>query len=216
MEQATRKTLPFSGTPRATAALIAIAILVFSATYGVLSRFGFVPDSTKAIAEEPSDAVLAGNTMPAEYPSRIVIPTLELDVRVANPTTAHSDVLDTELLKGAVRYPTSGLLGTDGTNVVIFAHSSYLPIVHNLAYKAFDGIQNMQAGEKVYVTGEDHVYVYAVDGVHKANTAEASIPLSVEGNKLTLITCDSFATKSDRYVVTATLVESYLNTTAKS
>ncbi len=72
----------------------------------------------------------------------------------------------------------------------------------------------MKPGEKIYVTGGDRTYVYAVDGVYSANANTANVPLAVEGNKLTLITCDSFATKSDRYVVTAVLVESYLNTSS--
>lgn len=191
---------------------LAIAILVFIATYGVLVTYDLVPNGsvTQVKAETPMGTLQGVHVAVAtEYPVKITIPTLNLEVGVANPTTAEPAVLDANLLKGAVRYPTSGLLGGEGSNVVIFAHSSYLPIVHNQAYKAFDGIQTMKVGEKIYVAGTDRVYVYEVEGVHQADATTAGIPLSVEGNKLTLITCDSFSSKSGRFVVLANFVESY-------
>jgi LPXTG-site transpeptidase (sortase) family protein len=191
----------------------AIFVLVFVATYGSLATLNVEPNGP-SISEVRADTIGgpvsgAGAVVPSEFPNKITIPKLNLETRVANPTTAAPAVLDAELLKGAVRYPTSGLLGTTGSNVVIFAHSSYLPIVHNQAYKAFDGIQNLVQGDKIYVTGTNRIYVYAVETVAQADAKKAGIPLSVEGNKLTLITCDSFATKSDRFVVIAALVESY-------
>lgn len=191
---------------------LGITVLVFVATYGVLVSLDFVPNGsvTEVKAEAPAGTIQkAGTAVASEYPAKITIPTLNLEIGVANPTTAEPAVLDSALLKGAVRYPTSGLLGSNGSNVVIFAHSSYLPIVHNQAYKAFDGIQNMKVGEKIYVTGTDRTYVYVVDGVHQADATKAGIPLEVTGNKLTLITCDSFSSKSGRFVVLATFVESY-------
>jgi len=190
--------------------IIVLAGMIAIATYGVLSSFDFIPSSNQANAEAvPAGANTADVVAPSEYPTNITIPTLGLSVKVANPVSSDAATLDSELLKGAVRYPGSGQLGEKGKNVVVFAHSSYLPVVHNLAYKAFDDIQKMKPGEKIYVTGGDRTYVYAVEGVYQANTTSGNIPLEVEGNKLTLITCDSFATKSDRYVVTAALVESY-------
>lgn len=192
--------------------LFVITVLVFVATYGVLATFDLLPNSatTQVKAEEATGPVqMAGSTVASEFPSKVLIPSIHLEVAVSNPTTAEPTVLDNELLKGAVRYPTSGLLGSEGSNVVIFAHSSYLPIVHNQAYKAFDGIQKLSVGEKIFVTGKDRTYVYAVDSVNQADASKAGIPLSVEGNKLTLITCDSFSSKSGRFVVQATFVESY-------
>lgn len=189
-----------------------IVMLVFVASYGVLATFDLLPNGSisSVQAEGASGAVeKAGTGVPAEFPLKITIPVLNLETIVSNPTSASPAVLDSALLKGAVRYPTSGLLGDEGSNVVIFAHSSYLPIVRNQAYKAFDGIQKLSQGEKIYVSGKDRVYVYVVESVHQADAGKAGIPLSVEGNKLTLITCDSFSSKSGRFVVLATFVESY-------
>lgn len=200
-------------TPRALGGVLVIALLVLTASYGVLSTFGFTPEADGGDAQLSAVGLLAsGQTTTKEMPTRISIPTQNLNVAVANPATTDASVLDAELRKGAVRYPGSGLLGQKDGNVVIFAHSSYLPVVHNQAYKAFNSIQNLKEGDAIYVTGSKRTYVYTVKGVYKADANTANVPLSVTENTLTLITCDSFATKSDRYVVTATLVESYLNT----
>lgn len=212
MERTTQTHSDMTAMPLPKVSLFVIVVLVFVATYGVLENFDLLPNSatTQVKAEGATGPVeKAGSMVASEYPSKITIPSIHLEVAVANPTSASPSVLDAELLKGAVRYPTSGLLGSEGSNVVVFAHSSYLPIVRNQAYKAFDGIQNLSQGDKIYVSGTDRTYVYAVDSVNQADASKAGIPLSVTGNKLTLITCDSFSSKSGRFVVQATFVESY-------
>lgn len=189
---------------------LALAIVVFASLTMMLSAFDLLPES-KTIAPAP---VLTTEQQQMEaagvavLPEKIEIPKINLSATVANPTTADPEVLDNDLLHGAVRYPSSGTLGQQGGNVLIFGHSSYLPVVHNQAFKAFDGIQNLAHGDRILVTGAGKTYVYEVETVASANTGDG-VPLTVEGNKLTLVTCDSFKTKSDRFVVIAHLVESY-------
>jgi LPXTG-site transpeptidase (sortase) family protein len=93
--------------------------------------------------------------------------------------------------------------------MVLFGHSSYLPVVHNLAYKTFDGIQNLTAGKVVTVYSADTAYTYRVRTVTKESATTAGIPLQVSGRVLTLSTCDSFGEKTDRFVVVADFVDSY-------
>jgi len=144
-----------------------------------------------------------------EEPVKVEIPSLKLSVTIANPTTTDVKALDALLLKGAVRYPTSAKLGENG-NVVLFGHSSYLPIVGNQAYKAFNGIQKLKQGDTVTVYSSGTAYTYAVRTMRKESANDAVIQLSVTGRVLTLATCDSFGAKSDRFVVTADFVESHL------
>ncbi|MDB5195413.1 MAG: Peptidase sortase-like protein [Parcubacteria group bacterium] len=191
---------------------LVLAFVVFGGTVMALSSFDLLPDSSLSGATAPT---LTESQKQAEVastqvlPEKIEIPKLKLVATVANPTTTNATILDKDLLYGAVRYPSSGTLGAAGQNVVLFGHSSYLPVVHNQAYKTFDGIQTLAHGDQILVTGAGKTYVYEVETVAQANTQNAGIPLTVDGNKLTLVTCDSFATKSDRYVVIAHLVESY-------
>jgi LPXTG-site transpeptidase (sortase) family protein len=196
--------------PAGTLTFLAVAFIVFGATVMILASFDLVPNGMfDSMTEDlPSGSAPSDRTGKA-LPERIEIPKIELSASVANPTSTDADVLDKDLLYGAVRYPTSGTLGTEGQNVVLFGHSSYLPVVRNPAYKTFDGIQNLVKGDEILVTGGGTVYVYRVETVARANANAAAIPLSVTGNKLTLVTCDSFKTKSDRFVVIAKLVDSY-------
>mgnify|MGYP001566130658 FL=1 len=143
-----------------------------------------------------------------ELPVRIVAKSIGLDKTVANPDATDVAALDAALLGGTVRYPTSAKLGEEGT-VLIFGHSSYLPIVRNQNYKAFNGIQKLKAGETVSVYSDTTEYRYTVTGVRLANATEDVIELPATGKFLTLVTCDSFGTKSDRFVVTAELQGSY-------
>lgn len=165
------------------------------------------PSSMSHLSADVSDAGLFG-LHAGELPVAIEIPTIGLSVKVSNPNSTDVGKLDAALLTGAVRYPTSGTLGVKG-NVVIFAHSSYLPVVKNPAFKAFDDIQKLAPGERITVYSGTRAYTYAVTRVEKVKADDAAIPLTVDGSKLTLSTCDSFGTKSDRFVVTADFVESH-------
>jgi LPXTG-site transpeptidase (sortase) family protein len=191
---------------------LAVFAVVFLITYSALVALDLLPDAPKTVAKAPVTTLTASAVQAVatpELPTKIEIPSIHVSVSVANPDSTDVEVLDNALLKGAVRYPSSSKLGVAG-NVIIFGHSSYLPIVNNQAFKTFDGIQNLKPGDRITVTGSKYTYVYAVESVKKADAATDSIPLNVTGSVLTLATCNSFATKSDRFVVTANLVESDL------
>ena len=160
------------------------------------------PSSTAPVAA--ADGTI---NMNGELPTKIVIPAAGVDTVIANPTTLNVDDLDSYLSSGAARYPTSATLGQQG-NMILFGHSSYLPIVNNKAYKTFDGIQNLAKGATITVYGnEGHTYTYSVTSVTKQNeTTGFGIPLTTSGETLTISTCNSFATKQDRFIVTAQLV----------
>ncbi len=154
-------------------------------------------------------ATIPSPPVKVEAPLQITIPSLGLVSIISNPETTNVATLDTLLLKGAVRYPTSAKLGESG-NVVLFGHSSYLPVVRNKAYKTFNEIQKLSAGAVVTVSSSGMVYTYKVRTVVKQSANDGTIPLLVTGRVLTLVTCNTFATKSDRFVVTADLVESHV------
>lgn len=191
----------------------------FLASVVVLGRLDLLPAtspvstvSTNAAAASPLERASARAPSPIvdiEMPTKITIPAINLAATVLNPTTTDVAMLDHTLLGGAVRYPTSARLGETG-NTVLFGHSSYLPIVRNQAYKTFNGIQKLSAGDAVIVYSSDRAYTYRVRSVAKESAASgAGIPLSVTGRVLTLATCDSFGAKSDRFVVVADFVESH-------
>lgn len=195
---------------------LGISVPVFFLNVFLLGQCGLLPNALLASAKEDisssGGAIATLSSTPvvgAEEPMKIVIPKISLTATIANPTTARIELLDTYLLKGAVRYPTSAKLGEIG-NVVLFGHSSYLPIVGNQAYKTFNGIQRLVAGDTIILYSVDAAYTYRVRTVAKESAASGvTIPLAVAGRILTLSTCDSFGAKTDRFVATADFVESH-------
>ncbi len=191
---------------------LGIFAFVFLVSVLILARLDLLPDASPA-SPAPAAAVAITTTVAtrpvSELPLKIEISAINLQAIIANPVTTEIEGLDQALLKGAVRYPTSAKLGEDG-NVVLFGHSSYLPVVKNQAYKTFNGIQKLVVGDVIAVSSSDIVYTYRVRSVTKESAAsDAGIPLAVSGRVLTLSTCDSFGAKTDRFVVVADFAESH-------
>ena len=190
--------------------------ILFFAMVLILARLDLLPEikpvsSAVQSVLSASPHIVTSVRMPlrVELPTSIAIPALELAATIENPNTTDIAALDVLLLKGVVRYPTSAKLGEMG-NVVLFGHSSYLPIVKNQAYKTFNGIQKLVAGDTIVVSSSGISYTYRVRSVAKENADDNSaIPLVTVEKMLTLVTCDSFGAKTDRFVVVADFVESH-------
>jgi LPXTG-site transpeptidase (sortase) family protein len=186
-------------------------VALFAVMFVFLAAVDALPEASSSPAHTASGVAsgqTASNPSQPELPTRVAAAAIGLDVSVKNPVSTDVDVLDETLLSGAVRYPTSAQLGVDGT-VLIFGHSSYLPIVHNQNYKAFDGIQNLKAGEVVSVYSGTREYRYRVVSVRVADATEDVVELPLTGKHLVLVTCDSFSKKTNRFVVTADFVGTY-------
>lgn len=195
-------------------AFLGLFVLVFFISHTILALAGVAPGTAIARLPLPNAGDSAtdssgGFHLPegeGELPLRIEIPSLGIRATVANPKTADVAALDQALLGGTVRYPGSGTPGEEG-NVLIFGHSSHLPVVYNQAFKAFNDIQKLASGEPIVLYGEGKAFVYAVEKVEQASAATDAIPLGVDGALLTLATCNNFGTKEDRFIVTARLVK---------
>ncbi len=204
-------------------AFFVVFFVLFSLFYGFLVWIDFVPEKPEAetVAIAPV-AVVATTTQVAQVeipalmpvvvsanPVRIRIEALGTDVVVVNPQSDTVADLDSALLKGVVRHPDSADFKDTGT-MVLFGHSSYLPSVFNKNFKAFNGIQKLVVGNTIAVDSADAVYEYEVTKVYKVMASEASVPLEKGEAKLILVTCNSFGSKDDRYVVEAKLVKKTL------
>ncbi|HWB34230.1 MAG TPA: sortase [Candidatus Paceibacterota bacterium] len=190
-----------------TLAFWATFALLFVLTYSFLAIVDALPDHSQNDVASRSTNIPSKPASP-ELPVRVVAKDINLDATVVNPTSTNVDTLDDALTQGAVRYPTSAQLGVDGT-VLIFGHSSYLPVVYHQYYKTFDGIQNLKSGQTISVYSGTTEYRYAVTGVKVADATQDVVELPSTGKHLVLITCDSFATKSNRFIVTADFVGTY-------
>lgn len=192
--------------------------VIFTLSYGVLYALDFLPEPKGAdSAVEASVVETAATTTKAEdsspvaplavtaKPVALKIASLNREVTVLNPETRDIIELDAELLKGVVRHPDSALLGEEG-NVVILGHSSYLPNVMNKNFQALNGIQKMKWGDTVELESDGTLYIYRVEKVYQAKASGVTIPTDVKGKRLTLVTCNSFGSKEDRFIVEAKLL----------
>jgi LPXTG-site transpeptidase (sortase) family protein len=138
-------------------------------------------------------------------PVRIVIDTIELDTPILSPESTDIAVLDRALLAGAVRYPNSAHAGERG-NMLVFGHSSYLPIVQNEAFQAFNKLDDLTPGDRVAVYSSTHTYTYEVQQVELTRADEAIVNFDTSEPLLTLATCNSFGAKQERWVVQARFI----------
>ena len=182
-------------------------VALFALAFMFLAGVDMLPEPVSSQSLSQPDHFAQDSASP-EMPVRIVAKSIGLDKTTANPASTDVETLDTALLGGTVRYPTSARLGEEGT-VLIFGHSSYLPIVRNQNFKAFNGIQKLKTGETISVYSATAEYRYTVTGVRLANATEDVVELPATGKFLALVTCDSFGTKSDRFVVTAQFQAAY-------
>lgn len=220
---------------------LVVFLVVFFVVSVILFAIDFVPESptsvnTSQVAQastvtlevsNPISGMNIPNTQPrtvtpvtystvsqvSNAPVRVTIPKVGIDTPVNNPTALSVTALDAALLKGAVRYPDSGLLG-ENAPVFIFGHQSYLPVVKNPAFKAFNGLQNVRVGDDIIVSSVNVNYHYRVTSVDYVDAGDAEIQIGGNSRALTLVTCDSFGKqKTKRYVVKAEFVSEEAITT---
>ncbi len=203
---------------------LSTVIVVFFLTLSAADSVGFVPnyiDGTAADAASEENSVnnsVALSNLPelgeetesvAVLPERIQIPAIDLDLAIQNPSTKDLEALDALLKSGPARYVDSAKLGETG-NMIVFAHSSHLPVVHNQMYKAFNRIPELTQGDTVILVADGKKYLYVVNSVTKADASNTRIDMSKEkGTRLTLVTCDTLTNKSSRFVLDASFIGSY-------
>lgn len=142
-------------------------------------------------------------------PERIVIPTIDLDLKVQNPDTRDIEALDALLQHGPARHVDSAKLGEAGT-VIIFAHSSHLPVVRNKMYQAFNRVPELVAGDTITLQAGGKNYLYSVTSLKQVDAHDATIDLSKErGTRLVLVTCDTLTGKTARYMLEADFIGVY-------
>lgn len=202
---------------------VALVVFVFFCTLSAADSIGFVPyyidgtespraKATQRTQEQPAPIIAnaaksSQTTASGVRPTRITISAIDLDLPVQNPSTRDIATLDAILASGPVRYVDSAMLGGRG-NVLIFAHTSHLPVVHNQMYRAFNNIPELVAGDEITLTGDNgKTYHYRVASVHQVDANDATVDLSPEMiPKLTLVTCDTLTGKSARFILEADFV----------
>jgi len=220
------------------AVFLATVFVVFVLTLSAADSVGFVPyyiDGTDtpvqtesvSLADLPQlgglrsiEAIVAEVAQQVSLPERIVISAISMDLPIQNPATKDIDALTEVLKNGPARYVDSAKLGEKG-NMLVFGHSSQLPVVKNQMYKAFNNISKLKSGDTITVYGGPsprqsglqprdsgwEAYVYSVVSVREGDADEDVIDLSrAKGTRLTLVTCNTLGEKSARWIVEAEFI----------
>lgn len=203
---------------------LAATVVIFFLSLSTADSIDLVPnylDGSSATSADAQSVELAslpqlGETVSVDpattagiEPERLIISAIDLDLSVQNPATRDINALDALLVDGPARYVDSAKLGETG-NMIIFAHSSHLPIVHNKMFQAFNKIPELKTGDIVTLTAGGKAYLYSVASITKADATDTSIDMSAaKGVRLTLVTCDTLTGKSARYVLEANFVGTY-------
>ncbi len=206
---------------------LATFFAVVFVTYLVLYVIDFIPEAPSEADEEvpATEEVLEATGVAAAtevtevqpaapvgdlaLPVAITLGRLDRTVTVLNPTSSSVADLDAALLNGVVRHPDSADFSADG-NILILGHSSHLPNVFNSNFQAFNGLETMTWGDKIYLDSADTRYVYRVEKVYEAKASEVIVPFTPGEAMLTLVTCNNFGAKEDRYIVEAVLIDTEL------
>ncbi len=198
-------------------------VFIFVSSLAILSVIGFVPEKRQYVdsstqenifrkvsassGDQGNDSMDAMDPGVTTVPVRIIVESVGIDVDIENPKDNDIDVLDKALLSGAVRYPGSGFMN-DSSTMFLFGHSSFLPVVNNKNFRAFNNLEKVKKGALIRVESKESVNIYKVTGVRKVNADDAIIQLSGKGKRLVLSTCNSFGDPGERFVLEAEFVES--------
>lgn len=197
-----------------------VAVGVISITYGIFFMVDFLPEKKIDIVVEEQVPVTETEIIvdtPIDVEEKTVDPlpiSIIFDalggreVTILNPDSSTVEALDSALLSGVVRHPESADFKETGT-IFLLGHSSYLPVVRNKNFQAFNGIQKLKWGDTIRLQSSDVEYVYSVERVYEAKATDAEVKIEKGDAKLVLATCNSFATKDDRFIVEAVLVGSH-------
>ncbi len=165
-------------------------------------------DVTRAAtsSKQATTTVRVDDALESHTPVRVTVRSVGIDTTVGNPSGNAVETLDRALLSGAVHYPGSAAAGEQGT-MLIFGHSSHLPIVRNKAFQAFNGLEQVHAGDVVSVYTTTRRYDYRIDTIRLTTADAAVIELTGQTAQLVLSTCNTFGDKQERWVATATLFD---------
>lgn len=176
---------------------------IFLALVRPLKSDVHIPSNVILVSSRGSDNASAAVSGSDSWTApKIVIPQIEVNSPVVLSTSKNLNVLNADLLKGVVHYPDSAMPGQSG-NVVLFGHTSALPIVYNNAYNVFSRLKELEPGDLVEIYSDTRKYSYVVKKVEVGLADDTRIDLTGDKKLLTLSTCNMLGGKESRYIVTA-------------
>jgi len=180
-------------------------LFIFLFLFGFAFSIGLISIEEDEMIDEEEVENLSLNQIKPEEPLRVIVDKIGINSPILRPQSRNISVLDEALKDGSVKYPGSGLAGGQN-NMLLFGHSSSLPVVINQNYKAFNNLDDLILGDKIRVQGESMEFIYEVIRVDEADAEDFRVDFNTSRRLLTLSTCNNFGDLDDRFIVQAELV----------
>jgi LPXTG-site transpeptidase (sortase) family protein len=191
-----------------------IFVLIFSSiflvSYVALYFLGLIPDEINpnggnGISNGVESRIIEklsnkGDYEKGELPVSISIPSISINSKIINPISTDPGLLDNSLKQGVVRYPGGGVLGKG--NLFMFGHSAD-PKIFSGYLNTFNNLEKLKEGDLIEIESESFIYEYIVESVRLEKASDVYVDFTGEKNMLTLVTCNAFGKKEDRYIVEA-------------
>jgi len=140
-------------------------------------------DATPIINIKPSQKVEA-EVVPSGD-SFLRIPKIELDKKIAYPTSTEVKTIDEALMGKVMHFPQTPYPGQKG-DAIFLAHSA--PITWGPSYRVFNKIDKLEVGDDIVISFNGQDYVYRVLKRYLINPGDA-LPESTGQKKAYFLTC---------------------------
>lgn len=182
--------------------------VVFIFLFGFFNQIIIAPFIQPSRASASTPIILSTDAIAPSPTPEVIIPKIDVQIPVDySETSTNENVIENDLEKGVVHYPTTVLPGQDG-NTAFFGHSSN-NIFNPGKYKfAFVLLHTLVDGDTFYLTYNDKVYVYKVISKTIVSPSDVSVlgPVAGQTATATLITCDPPGTSINRLIVVGTQI----------
>lgn len=193
--------------------LIKPFILIFIASFIIINwsdiswffNYHFWQNAYRSIGEEEETKLIEGNYQKEMHSDSIEIPKLGIKAPLIIGQSQDKDILEKNLLKGAVYFPSSALPGQDGQTVIL-GHSAPSNWPKTNYDWIFSNISQLESGDKIIVYYNNQKYTYNVEErmiLEKGEDAPKLLTNNI--NMLLLISCWPPGQDSQRIAVRAEL-----------
>jgi len=136
----------------------------------------------------------------------LLIPKLQVNAPIVYSASAAEEAILADLKAGVSHYPGTANPGQIG-NIVITGHSSFYWWDDGKYNQVFSLLENLAAGDKIYIGANGKRYIYQVSELKVINPEDVQVLAQSRDSRLSLITCVPVGTNSQRLIVSAVQIE---------
>lgn len=174
---------------------------IFAITFTILNFPALIAKTNYFFNHSDQNTQIAEKTTPFNSKNNnLFIPKISVDAPISWNINSNDTLPALE--KGVAQYAGTALPGQIG-NIFISGHSSYYWWKEGSYKEVFALLDQLQKGDKIYITYEKKVYVYQVTDKKVVKPTDVEVLDQTDTKTLSLMTCFPVGTNINRLVVTA-------------